>query len=769
MNRSKIFLLSAFALAWMGSAFALTLDESPAEAGDWGYRPENGASLNLSPPPFSWRPVREAAGYTLEIASDAAFAKVVYTMRKSRWAAHCPDTVLPAGDYFWRYAAHGEDGARTEWSQVRGFAVLPEATAFPKPPAAEILSRIPEGHPRLFMRPEEVTEMKRLAADDLSARWKDLVASADKLLANPPNTAEPPKYTKGMKRLSKEWKKVWWGNRVRAVAVADGAAKLAFVYQLSGERRYGEGARDLLMALCDWDPKGSTQYNYNDEAAMPLLYFPSRAYTWAYDMFSPEERARVVAMMTVRGRDCYDHLRRGTHLWRPYKSHSNRAWHWLGEVSIAFQGEIAEAETWLDYALHIFYVSYPAWGGKDGGWHEGTAYWSSYVGRFLYWAEVSQSALGINPFEKPFYAQAGDYGLYLMPPGTQTGGFGDSAPRMNSGRIAPLMAALAGASGNPYWQWHADQHGVKTAGYSGFLRAARTQGLEGKEPKALPSSKAFSGIGLAALNTNLVDGKNNIQILFKSSPFGRQSHGYNANNAFLLHVDGGRALIRSGKRDVHGSPHHTKWQWHSKSDNTILVNGEGQTMHSPKATGHIADFFTSKTMDYVVGEAAESYPMLRRATRRVFFFKPHVIVIHDLLEAEEASTFQWLLHGEQAFELSDNSARLDLPQGQVAIRFLQPAALTLSQTNTFDTPPHDWATPKLQEWHMRAETTKKAKRQEFISLLTLNDRPMHAALTGKAGQYSLELNGDAIHHSLALGWENFDLGEPPQTPESLGK
>lgn len=245
--------------------------------------------------------------------------------------------------------------------------------------------------------------------------------------------------------------------------------------------------------------------------------------------------------------------------------------------------------------------------------------------------------------------------------------------------------------------------------------------MEGRPPETLPSSKVFRGTGLAALNSNLLDGKDNVQIHFKSSPFGTQSHGYNANNAFLLHLRGKRTLIRSGQRDIYGSPHHKDWMWHSKSDNAILVNGAGQYSHTVKAQGEITHFHTSEKFDLVAGEAGDSYDNLDRWTRRIFFFKPGVIVIHDLLKAPEPSTFQWLLHAQQPFALGTQMLYLKTDAGKLDITFMKPAGLSFSQTSDFDPPPHDWANLDLKEWHVTAATETPEKALEFVTVIRVDN------------------------------------------------
>ena len=45
--------------------------------------------------------------------------------------------------------------------------------------------------------------------------------------------------------------------------------------------------------------------------------------------------------------------------------------------------------------MNVFYNVYPTWSDDDGGWHEGVMYWSSYVGRFTWWADVMKAATGM--------------------------------------------------------------------------------------------------------------------------------------------------------------------------------------------------------------------------------------------------------------------------------------------------------------------------------------------------------------------------------------
>ena len=120
------------------------------------------------------------------------------------------------------------------------------------------------------------------------------------------------------------------------------------------------------------------------------------------------------------------------------------------------------------------------------------------------------------------------------------------------------------------------------------------------------------------LNTTLLDAKDNVQVIFKSSPFGTQSHGYEAQNSFLLYAFGERLLIRSGRRDIYGSAHHQKLdvahevgeQHHGERP------GPGRA-RSPAAVGEITAFHTSEHVDFVEGEAGRAYGDGREALHAV--------------------------------------------------------------------------------------------------------------------------------------------------------
>ena len=243
--------------------------------------------------------------------------------------------------------------------------------------------------------------------------------------------------------------------------------------------------------------------------------------------------------------------------------------------------EFPEAERWLDFAVNKFYAAYPVWSDDDGGWHEGLSYWAGYMVKVTWWMDLAQKSLGIDGFKKPFFAHVGDYALYTAPPGSPEMGFGDLSFRPPSSGWS-FVRFFAARTGNPYWTWWADQWKIAPESGEpvlGFLWGAQKSAAP-KPPAALPPSKVFRGIGVAILNTTLIDAADNVQVRFKSSPFGRQSHGHDPHNSFTLNAYGEPLLVNNVYRDLYGSPFHKDWCWSTKAQNALLVDGEGQKAHS---------------------------------------------------------------------------------------------------------------------------------------------------------------------------------------------
>jgi len=257
-------LISAALLSVTVSA-DVALDETPAKPGEWGHHPPEGAVSQVTPPAFAWRPQdrKAVATYEVQCARDDAFTDALYEATGIVYNVHCPPRVFEAGTWHWRFRYVSKTGETSPWSKVRAFTIAESATQMPLPTKDDLLARIPKAHPRLFLRPEQLADLRKRSVSDLKPGYDRLVKECEKLLKNPPPTEEPPTYPKGTKRGSDPWRKIWWGNRTYVQKALGGAASLAFTRLLGGKEDYGQLARRILMDCAKWDPKGATGYRYN--------------------------------------------------------------------------------------------------------------------------------------------------------------------------------------------------------------------------------------------------------------------------------------------------------------------------------------------------------------------------------------------------------------------------------------------------------------------------------------------------------------------------
>jgi len=760
-------------ITFVVAADAPRISNRPPLANEVGYRPADGETVSLNPPSFIWLHEKEADTYTIQWAKQTDF-RDAHSAAGFVWNTYTHSSPLAAGTYYWRYRFTAADGRQSNWSAVRRVIVPDSATVFPLPTRAEQRQRVPAGHPRLFMRPEDLPRLREQAAGKQAAAFARLRAEADRIIAAGP-TPEPTHRGSARNKDDAEAVKYWWPNREQTERACKEAETLAFVYLITQDKKYGEAARHWVLHLAAWNPDGPTNFALNCEAGKPMLFRPARAYDWAYDMFAPADREQIRASTLRRIHDAWisGEVARGTgHLNSPYNSHGNRVWHKIGEAGIAFLGEIPEAETWLDYALNKFFACYPVWSDDDGGWHEGVSYWSGYMSKAVWWLEVMQSALAIDGLKKPFFAKVGDYPLYITPPGSPNSGFGDLSYRPPSAGIGSFLEYHIRMKGSQpdgeraaYWRWWAEQWHMNSAeGILGFLYAANLPPLPAaKPPTDLPQSKVFRGIGVASLHTTLLDSRDDVHFLFKSSPFGTQSHGHNPHNIFQLNAYGEALLTTCGYRDLHGSRFHYNWVHSTVAHNGVLVNGEGQIKHTAAPHGRIINAKFTPEWDYCVGDATDAYGgRLIRYQRHCALVKPAAsassigpfVVLYDDLDAKQPSTFQFLLHALSEFKIDESQSRLQVerPRAGVAAQYLSPAKLAFRQWDGF-TPEPNKEFPN--QWHVEASTTEK---QPQLGMLTV-------IVPHRAGQqpvWSAERidNGGAVGVRVTSGGEQMTVSFP---------
>jgi hypothetical protein len=213
-------------------------NRAPAE-NDIGYLPPDGSTVRTNPPALAWLPERDADAYAVQLARDRAFTNDVRTVLRTPYVLYTHTEILAPGTWWWRYACLDVRGNRSAWSQKRRFTIAPNAQTFPRPSDDLVRRRLPEKHPRLMIRPEDVPMLREARLGAQKARWDELVQAAEECL-KAPLIAEPPLWTDG-KWNAEEWRR----NFIQASKAADISQTLAFCYLLSGgTSRHAQARRD---------------------------------------------------------------------------------------------------------------------------------------------------------------------------------------------------------------------------------------------------------------------------------------------------------------------------------------------------------------------------------------------------------------------------------------------------------------------------------------------------------------------------------------------
>ena len=670
-----------------------------------------------NPPDFWWSPQADVASYTLQLSTTADFAEEgTTTVAGILYNVYSHGRILAPGEWFWRVRFVDAEGQSSPWLPTWGFAVPRDALPFPVPPAGEMLARIPLDHPRVYATRDSLDAFR----DPLQTTRKDWWEGFARQLAGDlghGTMREPGAEFADYKQGGLTDEKVRRGQRLRSLCSQATARmqRLAFGYLLTGSDAYAQAAVEQAVEMAGWDPEGVTSYRNHDQVFRDIAWKLATAYDWCHDRMDETQRAKVRAAVVARGAVLFRDFTAGTTICEsPYDSHGITAYGFLGVCAIALAHDAPEADEWFRFIAATYPAIFPPWGGEEGGWGQGTAYWK-WSQPFAWWFfDALKSAAGLDLYQKAFSRNNGWFKLYMHPPWSDRHHFGDGNHGPPGGTDAANLARLAKVGANPYFQWYADEITWQDGGI--FSYWWYDEALPSRPPADLPPGRCFPDIGWVAMHSDLAD-PDAVFLAFKSSPFGSFNHSHADQNSFVLYAYGEPLLIDSGYYDWYGSPHDKGWTRQTKAHNAVLVNGQGQPIFDLTAKGRIARHFTSPVADMAVGDATVAYKgALTKAERTIFYLRPDLFLIVDELEAPQPSEFTWMLHAEREMELRPDVGEILVERGSARciVKFLEPKGLALAQSDQFEPPP---TTPRPNEWHASATTATKGTRQRFVTLV----------------------------------------------------
>ncbi len=514
-------------------------------------------------------------------------------------------------------------------------------------------------------------------------------------------------------------------------AVAEAGALL---FLATGEQLYADKAKEILLGVAAWDRDGSdwesgsvtgaTDIYYNDEAAFRLWRKLPLVYDLLRDQFTDSERALLLADFRERGTRNVQFIRAGrvekavrNSLENKPSSHPVRFMAMTGLSALALWDDLPEeSRDWWHLSYTFYRDRFPPWGGDDGGWAEGIAYWRGVIEHASF--QDALFAIG-DPlaYNTAFWRNTPYFQIYNVQPHRHTG-FGDlsNAGKFNlEPKTAQFLLHFARVTGDGHVAAYAlSAEGRETdpaeAGLEGvnrnyptaaefllrnFLGSTRPLPAS-KSLSTLPPQRHFADIGWVSLHSALGRPADDIHITFKSSPYGSYSHSHADQNAFIFNAYGEDLAINSGYREFHRSPHHTGWTHQTKSKNALLIDGKGQQTQSLKSTGKILRYETTDRTTWTTGDATVAYQTLQPAgrvksvTRDLVFIDRRYLVIRDRVSLSDSGKLTWLLHAERPlrWDAASATALITGNRATLTTRLVTPTPVSWNVTHQdkFDVP-----------------------------------------------------------------------------------
>ena len=256
------------------------------------------------------------------------------------------------------------------------------------------------GHPRLYFNAAELIRLQQLRTNGVHARiWKNLAESADWCLTRTPraNWIAPitpdPRYENLYDRFY-----AIMGD----LAITE---HLAFASALSGDARYGDAARQWVLASCRaWQreaegaPDGGKAY-----AVARLLKGVAVGYDILHERLNEAERTEVRETLTRIGQLYFTNYFRTSTISGPgfHTHHAVVEWGSFGVTALALLGEVPEAKLWLDVTITKFEDHLlPNGLAADGAQVEGATFWASTMHYRLFFLDALRRVTGRDLFRK---------------------------------------------------------------------------------------------------------------------------------------------------------------------------------------------------------------------------------------------------------------------------------------------------------------------------------------------------------------------------------
>lgn len=571
-------------------------------------------------------------------------------------------------------------------------------------------------HPRLLFSQSDLPEIKQRATLPIfQPTVRRLLERAEWQLTAPPlipslskrGEPDPPGENKGLQcaRLLQQ--------RVLTYCMA---------FSLTGQRKYRDAAiAELMHTINDWRIWVDTAHQppfdlMNGETCLTF----GLAWDWLYNDLTPEERRQLREGVERRGLNAY--LQSAKAAKRSFFFTANHNWNPVCNGGAAVLALALEGESEL--SAEVLKIAVPAmdyfWNhlGADGGWDEGTGYWT-YGFRYAF---IAAEALrragrpgGAERFQLPGAKQTGYFPIIFNPGLKLSASFGDS----NSRASDAVYYLLARTYHDPAFVWFQDRAPLDRVGAGSWPQEALTLLWRPVGEAWLPEAQrdfkpqldpvfVFPMIGWGMMTPHQPD-----PTFFLALKNG--SLAANHTHLDLNHISVGYGdtmlAVELGSRpypaDYFSSRRNSYYEISTAGHNTVLIGGKGQVLGKQ---GKLLGPIKGDGYEELTGVADGAYEVgTTRVRRHAVFIAKRFWVLLDEIQTPEPETAELRFHTYG--KISEPTSRhWVLEQGQAALDIVTP---NVEITGALETPA-GWIRPVTV---LSLKATAPAREHMLITVL----------------------------------------------------
>ena len=614
---------------------------------------------------------------------------------------------------------------------------------------------IPKQRPRALIGAAELDEVRtRIRSGHDQELGRLLEVRATEVRSEAHSMAEPP-FLADRARHPDRYFPVWRQAMYDSRSFLEGALTLAMAGALLGRPEDQQAALHRLASVCAWDPDGSTSIAHNDEPHMSIIDWGTRVYDLCIDVATADQAEAITRGLSARAERTYRWLYDSGYGHHHTSSHSGRMTGFLGELAIVLHHEVDEAVLWLDYVLGLFDRGYPFMGRPDGGWLEGVLYSTAYVSRLchLTWA---LRRLGIRDvYAEPFLANHPAWRRAFVWPGAPRLPFGDGQDNAHTaaGSVA-LEEHLTRVTGSAAHRRHADAL-RRVWGERAQQRLVSPLVLfvppESPDvpPEPEPAVRHFPDVGWLSI-TPTGPRKRGLRLLARCAPTGTTSHQHGDQGGFALYAGTEAVLVPTGVYGAYGSAHHHRWMRSSRGHNCITLDGAGQIVRDPEATGEFLFVRNEGELIWARGDVSAAYgDRVQRYIRDFVVWSDCLVLVRDRITCGRGEVMPTLhLHSFLPMKGASEAGEFSVETGEGAVRgrTVTAAAIRSDVWQGYDPPPTVEDKQYAEPFNLDIAVDRCTARHDMVTALWWPDVAMETLEMGDDGVFHLagERDGDAV-------------------------